>query len=260
MARRLNLAAALALLEQRYTQREIADIVGVHSRTIRKWKRGDTVPNAENMIGVSAAYRIEVRRVRATQARDKAKHPRAIPPDLLPPVRVERRELVRYWMDRATGRVEDRGERYESHWSNYDVRGWSFRALFDLFAAVHRAGATAVQFIMRVPPGTNVTTSDGLPVSRALGGGMKRTAKWTRTATPPINIEGAPDQAALADLLARFVPQVRVPGARAPEMLFLAVDDNSIRAKRAKGTKGRRGGATSRRRSGKRKRKAKRRR
>lgn len=237
--RRLPLPDALVLAAKRYTQRELAERLGVHPRTLRKWKHGDNVPTAEHARAIGRVAAEESRRIKAAMQRDHARHPKGLPPAELPPVEVSRQLLKRYRFHADTGRLEDAGERYESHWANYDVRGWSIKAIHALLARAWKLGAGAVQFILRVPPGTFLTVSDGMPVSRGATGGMRRVQKWTRTATPPINLRGAPDEAALLDLLLRFIPQVRAPGARAPEMLYLAVDDNSIKGtpKRAKGSK-----------------------
>lgn len=176
------------------TQKEIASRLGVHARTIRKWKSGETAPAPERYSKLSRAAsgarrrlaeRIDVENadgeiVRTIPTRRREhKLPRNVP---IP--RAIRREI----------RDRERGGWTLSDWINYDVRGWKLADVENFVRALYASSARErpyIQLVFLAPAedttisGTAYLTNKRMQRSgsgiRDLGGASEETLmRWVR--------------------------------------------------------------------------------
>lgn len=197
------------------TNAEIARRLGVHKRTVQRWRNDGAQPSARSRKAVrrlTREYEREVKTLRKDATRDRKRHPKAMKARQLPEVvRGTRRKIKeRDRKGRATGRM------VESSWINYSVAGWSFARVLKLLEALRRAGR-AVQLIYELPAGARYPVgrngkAPGLKASRKTRSASAITALWT-----------VPDQASLASWLMQTMPME--PGSKSLKMLYVAVDD-----------------------------------
>ena len=147
MARRFSpRELVLQLQSAGYTQKEIARRAGVHPRTIRKWKSGETKPAPQRVEKLSRqassarrrlADTIEITRdekiVRKQSSRTRGHRlPRDVP---IP--RAIRQEIKNYrhgkWKKEYGYRLSD--------WINYDVRGWNVSDIVAFVRALYKTSA-----------------------------------------------------------------------------------------------------------------------
>jgi transcriptional regulator with XRE-family HTH domain len=166
-------------LAQKYTQAQIAERIGVSTRTIRRWKNEGVEPNKYRPQSVAAAHNLRIeferehKRVVTAQRRDAVKHPGT--PQLEKSLTVlpegKRRLLNEYKGGKKTKRKIDSG------WINYNVSKLPVNDMLKTLIALRDAGQY-VQFIYRIPKGGRSAN------------GRKAGSKPVRTGTPPIDISG----------------------------------------------------------------------
>lgn len=159
MARRASAHDLLLQLQARgLSQKKIADRLGVHPRTIRKWKSGETSPSDAHYAKAQRAAskaRSENRALARRQTRGRQPIPRDVP---IPSS--ERRTLRTYRGGKWTGGYE------LSDWVNYNVRGWSNADVLDFIEALRERGAAMrmkIQLIYLAP--VESPTDSGTPYS-----------------------------------------------------------------------------------------------
>lgn len=54
----LQISLASARVNANYTQKEVADLMGVDRSTIRRWEKGDKIPNYDECKKLSSIYSI----------------------------------------------------------------------------------------------------------------------------------------------------------------------------------------------------------
>jgi transcriptional regulator with XRE-family HTH domain len=137
----ISIRAQVLTALQEYTQKELAERLGVSTRTIRRWKRGETEPgNPFVRLALRDEFRAERDRIRRINRRMRAPDP----PEVEVPLFGDRRKLVEY---DSHGR--DTGERYDSDWINYNVTRLDRDELFGILKVLRDRNAT-VQIIFRV--------------------------------------------------------------------------------------------------------------
>lgn len=201
--------------ERPIRQREIAAKLGVSVRTFRRWKNEGIEPRfPQRAAKLDRVYAREARSIRASLARDRARHPEA--PDLreIPPVHASRRKLKE--RDPRTG--QETGREFDSSWLNFDVRGWTLRELHDLLVRLWRQGARRnldFQFIYLIPAGAHYPKKKGERGTRV--------QRSTRTGTTPIPFRMIESESELLELLMRY--HASVQGPRTLRLLYIAVND-----------------------------------
>lgn len=219
--RRYSIRDKLVTMAQAYTQREIAELIGVSPRTVRRWKNEGVQPAAYLPEIQKAEKRLqrtferEHKRVAADARRDRRAHPQA--PRLEKKLRVlpvgHRRELNVYERGKKTGRTR------KSSWINYDVRAWNIKEIHALVAALRDEGRI-VQLIYKIPKGARYPKD-------ARGRPGKVVGKTVRTGSPPLNLEGM-DDGELLDFLLQYAEPEK--SAKARSIMYVgALDQNAAR-------------------------------
>ena len=205
------------------TMREAAQIVGVHVRTLQRWKNEGVTPRVRTR---SDKRRLEKLSKAATSAerstkreleRDARKHRGALKitkKDLPVLPQGFRRQLKRYKKDERNI-VVPTGETYDSSIINYNVRGWKFKEIAALVLQAWRA-KKPFQFVYEVPAGGQ------LPKSGRHG--ARKVSKMTRAGTAPINPLDFDDESQVINFLNRYIDFEQ--GLYSRRMLYVSVDDN----------------------------------
>lgn len=197
------------------TQKELAKILGVSDRTLRRWKAGETKPDAANLRKLDRAYRKDAEEAKKFQRRERRKHKA---PALAKPIRASRRMLKERRYDPRAGRNVPTGNVYPSDWINYDVRGWNLREIHGVLVQLWKKAPDGhFQFIYFVPKGARYPSSD----PRKPGKIMRHSL---RTATAPVPFYTIESEEELLTLLLRYIPEE--PNARTVQMLYLGVNVN----------------------------------
>jgi hypothetical protein len=127
-----TVAEAIATLNKKYTQKEIASLLSISERTVRRYKRGDTEPT-------SATLRKRVRQNANRAAKSLYRQgyaPAAVP---IP--------WMRRTLKTASGEIP-------SEWVNYFVRDRTLNVIFDLIKANMNKGVEC-QFLVEITTGRN---------------------------------------------------------------------------------------------------------
>lgn len=206
MARRSPYSArerVLVLLQQR-TQKEVARILGVSDRTVRRWKNESVVPVERHDAALTHESNRERRRLTIHNKRlSHGKQPamRDVP---VIPVGV-RRALKEYKNGKFTGRFR------ESEWVNYSVEKLSQRDVFALVGSMRRQ-FLVVQFIF------DANKDDPAATGRFIIDKVGNVRK-IRGVSVPQDMSVVESDADVADLIAPYYP----PNPR--KLLWFAVHD-----------------------------------